>query len=78
MVSVHGYNKEKRRKGFSDIYLMAILFAAFAAGIFIGGLKFLTFLVSFVIKNWVWVLVVIAVIFVVFKFVLSKGEKHEV
>ncbi len=78
MVSIHGYNKEKKHKGFSDVYLAAILFAVFAAFVFVGGLKFLIFLISFVVKNWVWVLVGIAAIVVVIKFVIPKGRKHEV
>ncbi len=76
MVRVHGYNKEKKRKGFSDVYLMAIIFAAFAAFVFVGGLKVLIFVIGFVIRNWVWVLVGIAAVVVIVKF-LSRGKKHE-
>ncbi len=77
MVSIHGYNKEKKRKGFSDIYFMALCFGLFCAFVFVGGLKFFIFIVSFVIKNWVWVFVIVAVLFVVFKFVLPRRRKHE-
>lgn len=78
MVSIHGYNKEKKIKGFFDIYLMVTCFSLFCAIVFVGGLKFFNFLVSFVIKNWVWILVAVAVVFVVFKFVLPRGKKHAV
>ncbi len=77
MVSVHGYNKEKKRKGFSDIYFMAIIFAAIAAFVFVGGLKILMFVIGFVVRNWVWVLVGIAAVVVIVKF-LSRGRKHAV
>ena len=76
MVRVHGYNKEKKKKGFSDVYLAAILFAAFAAGVAVAGGKTLMFVIGFVIRNWIWVLVGIAAVVVIVKF-LSRGKKHE-
>ncbi len=78
MVSVHGYNKEKKPKGFSDVYLMAIFFAAFVAGVAIAGGKTLIFLIKFVIQNWIWVLVGIGASIFVFKVLLPKVRKHEV
>ena len=78
MVSVYGYNKEKKTKDFFDVYMMAVLFAVFAAFVFIGGLKILVIVINFLIKNWVWVLVVVAMIVVLVRFVFTRRTKHEV
>lgn len=74
MVKIHGYNKEKKEKGFADVYLMAFVFAIVCVFVFIGGLHLLLLTINFVIKNWVWVLVGIGALVVVFKFLTRK--KH--
>jgi len=76
MVSIHGYNKEKKDKGFSDVYLLSFFFAVVAMFVFVGLLYGTIFLFRFAVDNWVWVLVGVVVVFFVFKFILS-GSKHE-
>ena len=68
MARVHNYNKEKKDKGFSDVYLMAGLFGLLAGFVFIGGGIGLIFLLDLVVKYWVWVIVLVVVVVLIAKF----------
>ena len=77
MVKIHGYNEERKTKGFSDVYLLAFFFAIVAMFVFVGLLYGSIFLFNFVVRNWVWVLVGCVVAVFVLRFIRSRGSKYE-
>lgn len=74
MVSVHTYNKEKKEKGFIDMYGMVIVFGVFVAVFLIVGAKGLIFLVNILIKYWLWVLLVMFGIVFIKRFLLRRRK----
>lgn len=74
MVRIHGYNKEKKEKGFLDMYGMAILFGIFVAAFLIVGAKGLIFLINILLKYWLWVLVVLFGIVLIKRFLLKRRK----
>lgn len=68
MARIHNYNKERKDKGFFDVYLMALLFGLLAAFMFIGGGIGLIFLAKLALEYWVWVIVIGVVVFLAVKF----------
>ena len=73
-MKIHGYNEEKKGKGFSDIYTMAISFGLFLAVLLILGVNGIIFLVKLIIKNWMLVGGIVIGAILIKKF-FFKGEK---
>ena len=73
MASFYGYNREKKRKGFSDIYVKAAILGLVIALFFIGGGIGIKFIVLLLIKYWIWVLVLLGSALVAKKF-FFKGR----
>lgn len=69
---IWSYNKERKEKGFVDIYIMAIMFGCFAAILLIGGGIGLKFTIKFLIENWAWALGSIFAAILLRKFYLIK------
>lgn len=75
MVRVHGYNAERKEKGFGDLYIMAILFGALAVVVLVIGGKGLAFLISFFIDKWVWLVAVVLAIILIRKFMTRRRNR---
>lgn len=74
MVSVHGYNNEKKGGGFSDLYLMAGAFGIFVGVMLIGGGIGVEFLIRLAIEYWIWVVVGIGVVVICAKFLARRRK----
>lgn len=77
MVSVHGYNKEKKNNSFLDIYLMAGVIGVFVALFLIGGSIGLKYTIVFLIDKWVWVVASILGAVLVWNFVIKKKKTKQ-
>ena len=64
-MQVHGYNKEKDGNDNLSFYLKGLLIGAFLAGLLIGGIKLLSYIIKLVIKNCIWVIGILGVAFLI-------------
>ena len=72
MVRVHGYNPERKSKGFLDLYLMAVVIAIVGAVVLIAAGLSIKFLVLKIIQYWIWVLVVLGALVVIRHFIKRR------
>lgn len=77
MVSVYGYNPEKKQKSFSDIYLMAIFFGIFSGFIVIGGGIGIKYFLFLIINKWKLSIGIVVILFLIKMYVLPKLKKEK-
>lgn len=77
MVSVHGYNAEKKDKSFLNIYIFAVIFGTFSALILIGGGITIMRVLNFLVTKWVWFMIAALASLFVWKFVINKKTKRQ-
>jgi hypothetical protein len=74
-MQIWNYNKEKKDTHRADVYLKFGLFGAFVAFMFIGGAKLLAWLLRFIVKHWIWVIVLLAAAFLIRHFFIRRRKK---
>lgn len=76
MPTFYNYNPEKKDSSFSDIYLMAFVLAIILVFLLVGSFYGMKFLITLVIKYYLWVLGLLALV-AIGRHYWNKGKQKE-
>ena len=78
---IYNYNKERKIKSKSNIYIKFIIFGIIVAIVFIGGLKVLVAIIKFLIKAlakyWIWFIVGFFIFIFLIRFLKNRRRRKD-